>query len=336
MKISMLFTLPLAAALVFPAVAQQTTSDSQQPAASSAASSSQASQSSSQPAQTTQDANSDQNMSARQPLQPEVREGFWGKMNPFARKKYVQRQLTPVRDRVNELDDLTAANARQIKDVDARAQEGIRQADAKATLADQHAVEAGTRAQQANETATQASNRLNTVEHVVGNIDQYQPATQTEIRFRSGQTVLSSKDRQALDDMTADLKDQKGYIIEVQGFSTGAGQYGIRNSQAMANSVVRYLVEKNEIPVYRVFVMGMGNAKLPAEDGSATRAHGNRVEISLLKNDVDQLASSAQPSGEMAGGMGAQNSGYPDQSSQRQSAPMQQQPNAAPSNAPQQ
>jgi vacuolar-type H+-ATPase subunit I/STV1 len=222
MKISMLFTLPLAAALVLPAVAQQTTSDdSQQPAAASATSTAQSSQSSSQSAQTAPDANSDQNLSARQPLQPEVREGFWGKMNPFARKKYVQRQLTPVRDRVNELDDLTAANARQIKDVDARAQEGIRQADAKATLADQHAVEAGNRAQQANDTATQASNRLNTVEQVVGNIDQYQPATQTEIRFRSGQTVLSSKDRQALDDMTADLKDQKGYIIEVQG-SRGA------------------------------------------------------------------------------------------------------------------
>ena len=72
-------------------------------------------------------------MSARQPLQPDTREGFWGKINPFARKKYVQRQLSPIRNRVNELDDLTAANAKQIKDVDARAQEGIRQAAAKAT-----------------------------------------------------------------------------------------------------------------------------------------------------------------------------------------------------------
>jgi outer membrane protein OmpA-like peptidoglycan-associated protein len=262
-------------------------------------------------------------MSARQPLQPEVRQGFWGKMNPFARKKYVQRQLQPIRDRTNELDDLTAENARQIKDVDGRAQEGIRQADARATQADQHATDAGNRAQQANDTATQASNRLNTVEQVVGNIDQYQPATQAEIRFRSGQTVLSRKDRQALDDMTADLKDQKGYIIEVQGFSTGAGQYGIQNSQAMANSVVRYLVEKNEIPVYRVFVMGLGNAKLPAQDGSTAQAHGNRVEISLLKNSVDQLASAAPPNGEMSAGMGDEDSGYSTQSSQPQSAPMQ-------------
>ena len=321
MKIAMLFTLPLAAALALPAVAQQSTTDTQQPAASS-------SQSSSQTTQTSQ-STTDQNLSARQPLQPETHEGFWGKVNPFARKKYVQRQLTPIRDRVNELDDLTAENARQIKDVDARAQEGIRQADAKATLADQHATDAGNRAQQANQTALQASNRLNTVETVVGNIDQYKPATQTEIRFRSGQSGLSKKDKEALDDMTANLKDQKGYIIQVQGFSSA----GIQSSQTMANSVVRYLVEKNEIPVYRVFVLGMGNAKVQSDDGKTRR--GNRVEISLMKNDVDQLAS-AQSNGTMGSNMSNQNTGY-SSSTPSQSAPTQQpNMNAPASNPPQQ
>ena len=340
MKIPMLITLPLAAALALPALAQQGTSDNQQPAASSTQSSSQTTQTTqpqATPPQTSPDTAAEQNMSARQPLQPETHEGFWGKVNPFARKKYVQRQLTPIRDRVNELDDLTAENARQIKDVDARAQEGIRQADAKATLADQHAVDAGNRAQQANQTALQASNRLNTVEQVVGNIDQYQPATQTEIRFRSGQTTLSRKDKEALDDMTANLKDQKGYIIQVQGFSTGAGQSGIQSSQAMANSVVRYLVEKNEIPVYRVFVLGMGNARIPAEDGT-TRAHGNRVEISLMKNNVDQLAA-AQANGTMGSNTGNPGTSYSNATPQGQSAPMQQPNNmnsAPPKNTPQQ
>jgi len=290
MKVGIVLTLPLAAALVFalPASAQQTTQDTQQPAATSGQSSSQAAPSST----TTQDLNSDQNLSAQQPLQPDTREGFWGKINPFARKKYVQRQLSPIRNRVNELDDLTAANARQIKDVDARAQQGIRDADAKATLADQHAVDAGNRAQQADQTATQANNRLNTVEQVVGNIDQYTPSNQTEIRYRAGQTALSAKAKDALDDMTANLKDQKGYVIEVQGFSASAGQAGVQSSQAMANAVVRHLVEQDQVPVYRIYMMGMGNAKLPASDeGTASRAHGNRVEISLLKNNVDQLAS---------------------------------------------
>lgn len=307
MKTPILLALPLAATLMVPAVAQQSTSDTQQNSAQSTSSSS--TTSSSQPTAAAPDVNSDQNLSARQPLQPETREGFWGKINPFARKKYVQKQLSPIRNRVNELDDLTAQNARQIKDVDARAQEGIRQADAKATQADQHAVDAGNRAQQANQTALQASSRLNTVEQVVGNIDQYQPASRTEIRFRSGHTALGTSSKQALDDMTANLKDSKGYIIQVQGFSTAGGQAGVQSSQAMANSVVRYLVEKNQIPVYRIFVLGMGNAKVAAADGSTAHARGNRVEISLLKNDVDQLAS-AQSSGQMGSSM-SQSGSYP-------------------------
>jgi len=324
MKTRILLALPLAASLILPAMAQQASADNQQPSASSAQSSSQPSYSSSNPSapaassDQNQTANSDENMTAHQPLQPELRQGFWGKMNPFARKKYVQRQLSPIRNRVNELDDLTAANAKAIKDVDARAQEGIRQASAKATEADQHATEAGNRAQQANQTALQASNRLNTVEQVVGNIDQYQPTNQTEIRFRSGQTALSTKAKQALDDMTTNLKDQKGYIIEVQGFSPA----GVQSSQAMANSVVRYLVEKNEVPVYRIFVMGLGNAKLPAaEESNGKPAHGNRVEVSLLKNNVDQLAMANPPNGGMNSNGATQSESYSTPSNYRSTPP---------------
>src|SRR5499427_6418382 len=58
------------------------------------------------------------------PLQYESRQGFWGKINPFARKRYVQRQTQPIRDRINELDELTATNSKMIKDVDSRAQQG--------------------------------------------------------------------------------------------------------------------------------------------------------------------------------------------------------------------
>jgi len=94
----------------------------------------------------------------------------------------------------------------------------------------------------------------------------------------------------------------------VQGFSTTAGQAGVQSSQAMANSVVRYLVQQNQIPVYRIFVMGMGNAKVPAPENSTAKNRGNRVEISLLKNNVDQLAS-AQANGEMGSSMN-QNRGY--------------------------
>jgi outer membrane protein OmpA-like peptidoglycan-associated protein len=255
-----------------------------------------------QPATAQSDTSSSSQMTAqnsatgKQPLQPEAREGFWGRVNPFARKKYVARQTQPIRDRINELDELTASNSKAIRDTDARAQQGIQLASAKANEADQHAIDAGNKAQAAQQTAQQANTRLNTVEQVVTNIDQYQPATQTEILFKKGQTVLSEKAKAALDEMATPLKEQRGYVVEVQGFSSGHGQVAISTSQKMAESVVRYLVLNHDIPVYRIYLVGMGNA--PAPESASTgegkkRVTGGRVEISLLKNNLEQLASTS-------------------------------------------
>jgi len=204
--------------------------------------------------------------------------------HPFANKKYVQRQVTPIRDRINELDQLTSENGRQIREVDARAQQGIHLASEKASLADQHASDAATKAQTAQTAANQASTRVSNAEQMVGSLDQYKGSAQTEIRFRSGQTVLSKSAKDALDEMAAPLKDQRGYIIEVRGFSPGQGQAAIRSSQRIADSVVRYLVLTHSIPVYRIYAMSMGNAPATAE---GKHASGARVEVNVLKNDLE-------------------------------------------------
>jgi len=278
MNSRMLVTLPLAVVLAFPAFAQTSSSSSQ-------------AQSNSPAAQSTDTG------TGKQPLQPPSREGFWGRVNPFARKSYVKRQTDPIRDRVNELDDLTAANSKAIKDTDARAQAGIKLASDKANEADQHAIDAGNKATMAQQSAQQATTRIQTVETVVGNIDQYKASNQTEIRFKPGQTVLSKNAKDALDEMASGVKGQHGYIIEVQGFSSGKGQTAITNSQKMAESVVRYMVLNNEIPVYRIYLVGMGNAPVASADENGKTKHisGGRVEISLLKNDLEQLASSGSP-----------------------------------------
>jgi outer membrane protein OmpA-like peptidoglycan-associated protein len=275
----LLFALPLAAVLAFPAVAQttsQTTSSSDQ----------------SQPAATQSQPTSTDTATGKAPLQVQSREGFWGHLNPFARRSYVKRQTEPIRDRVNELDELTAGNSKAIKDTDARAQAGIKLASDKADQADQHAVDAGNKATAAQQTAQQATTRVQTVETVVSNIDQYKAENQTEILFRAGQSVLSKSAKDALDTMADSVKGQRGYIIEVQGFSSGSGQTAITNSQKMAESVVRYLVLNHEIPVYRIYLVGMGNAPT-SDEATKTRRSGGRVEISLLKNDLEQLSANA-------------------------------------------
>ncbi len=201
-------------------------------------------------------------------------------LHPFATKEFVRRHVQPIRDRINELDEITAANTKMIRDVDARAQQGIQLASAKVNLADEHTTDAANKAQMAHQTATAVDARIATDETMVGNIDQYKSGAQTEIRFRPGQNVLSKEAKDAIDQMAAQLKNQRGYIIEVQGFASGQGQAAIANSRKMADSVVRYLVINYEIPAYRLYVIGMGNA-------SGTKSMiGTRVEISLLKNDL--------------------------------------------------
>ncbi len=204
-------------ALAAPAFAQQTNANGNPPGAS-AAQTSPPSQSAATP--------------EREPLQPVTSRDFWDGddpnvvnliTHPFARKKYVQRHTGPIRDRLNELDQLTAENARAIKDVDARAQHGIQLASEKTNLAEDHTSDATNRAQTAQTAATQASTRVSSAEQMVGNLDQYKADSQTEIRFRPGQSVLSKQAKDALDHMVAPLKDQRSYIIEVHGFAAGNG-----------------------------------------------------------------------------------------------------------------
>jgi len=287
MKNCILVTLLFSIVLALPAFAQQTNSNSSaQPPAS---------------ADRTAPASRSVGTTGREPLKPMSSGDFWDGdepnavnlvTHPFARKAYVQRQIRPIRDRINELDALTASNSKMIKDVDGSAQQGIQLVSAKTNEADQHAIDAGKKAQTAQLTATQTTAHLSKAEQMVGNVDQYKAGAQTEIRFRPGQSVLSKKAKDALDEMAAPLQDQRSYIIEVRGFAPGHGQAAIATSRKMADSVVRYLVLNHKIPSYRIYVLGMGNAPVTAEDGStAKHTSGGRVEVSLLKND---LLSSAQ------------------------------------------
>jgi len=180
------------------------------------------------------------------------------------------------------------------KDADTRTQQGIQLASDKTKEADQHAADASNKSQLAQQTASSVNDRLPKVENLVGGIDQYKAGTQTVIQYRPGQTVLSKDAKRALDEMATQLKNQRGYVLEVHGHSSGQGQAAITSSRRMADSVVRYLVLNHEIPAYRIYVVGMGNASPAAEEGTAAkRSNRNRVEISVLKNNLDQLASTS-------------------------------------------
>jgi outer membrane protein OmpA-like peptidoglycan-associated protein len=215
------------------------------------------------------------------PLEDQSKEGFWGHMNPFARKKWVKRQVDPIKDRTNELDQLQAKNANDIRDVDSRAQAGINHAMTTANTADQHAMDANNRATAANGVATDASNRTTSLNGTVSNLDQYQTVSSTAVPFVPGRVVLGPKGKADLDDVASKLSGEKGYIIDVEGFSRG----GVQTSQAMADAVVRYLVTEHQVPVYRIYRTGLGKNNV-AKSSGGDDVIVNGVRVTLMHNSL--------------------------------------------------
>lgn len=231
------------------------------------------------------------------PLAAPVRQGFWGRLNPFARKKYVQGQLSPIRDRVNELNGLSADNAKSIASVDARNKAAIAAASDQASHANDLADAAQQQVQQDATQAGQLNDQVGAVNSKLQSVDQYQVAQNAELHFKPGPAKLNSDAEQQLSSFLQGLAGQKGYVVEVTAFSTRKGNAGLTASQDLADAVVQYMVLQQNIPLYRIYTMGMGNAA-PAQaqmdmssPGRATS--GGTVQIRVLKNS---LATGTAPS----------------------------------------
>jgi outer membrane protein OmpA-like peptidoglycan-associated protein len=222
------------------------------------------------------------------PLEQQSKEGFWGHVNPFARKKWVARQVDPIKDRTNELDQLQAKNRNDIRDVDSRATAGINKAMTAASAADGKAADAASRADQARSVAVSADGKTTVLNGTVANLDQYSEVSALSVPFLKGRTSLSTKAKANLDDVATKLAAEKGYIVEVQGYSRN----GVGSSQAMADSVVRYLVTAHQVPIYRIYRTGLGKTKqVAAADGEKPLVNG--VRVTVLHNSLATMGTSA-------------------------------------------
>jgi hypothetical protein len=278
----------LASALGIPALAQQ-----DQPSGAS---------------QNTPPSTAQQQPSATTPITP-AREGFWGRVNPWARKKWVKKQTDPINDRLTELDGVNAKNARDIQDVDSRSQAGIRQAQSAADAANQTATAAGNQAQQANTTAQGAAGHVDQLNGTVNGLDQYKQVTEAEVKFRGGQPILSADAKKQLDDLATTVSGQHGYILEVEAHSPLAGGAGIQSSERLAEAVKRYLATEHDIPIYRMHAVALGNAQsadAASQDvnGKPQRVRLSSVHVRLMENSL--AAQGAAPPQGAASSTGAE------------------------------
>ncbi len=202
-------------------------------------------------------------------------------------KKSVRNEVAPIINKTNELDDMTARNSRDIKDVDKRAQAGILDVQNRATQADQKAQAAGQAADQANQAATQVHTQVASLAGTVTNLDNYKPIAESSVHFGFDKFDLTKKAKEALDQLGSQIGNAKHYVIEVEGAtdSTGDAQYNYMLSRRRADSVINYLATKYQVPAHKIYLIGLGKDK-PVEENKTRegRAKNRRVDVRLMTN----------------------------------------------------
>jgi outer membrane protein OmpA-like peptidoglycan-associated protein len=213
-----------------------------------------------------------------------------------ATKNYVRNQTAPLVDHTGQLDQKTAENGRQIRDVDQRAQAGIKQAQGTADTATQNAQDASNQANTALQAANGAVQRADSLDAVVKGLDNYKPMASVAVTFGFDKAVLTAEDKRQLDEFANQIGAAKSYILAVTGGtdSTGPADYNYQLSQRRADAVVQYLAMKYNIPPHRFYLIGIGKDRAVASNSTSQgRQKNRRVEVQLLTNMAQPQAAPA-------------------------------------------
>lgn len=219
-----------------------------------------------------------------------------------ATKKYVKQQIDPVSGRVDELTEVSKRNENAIKDVDSRAQAGIQTVQARANEVDQKAVTANQKAEEAQQMAqgnkTQIAGLETQFNQRLTNLDSYKPVDNISIGFAFNSSDLTDETKATLDTLASKVKGTKGYVLELQGFTDkiGSDSYNLALSQKRSESVVRYLSQEHGVPLFRMFILGLGASKeVDSNKTKEGRAANRRVEITLLKSEMESMQTPGTP-----------------------------------------
>jgi OmpA-OmpF porin, OOP family len=214
-------------------------------------------------------------------------------------KKEVSRQVTPVMNKIDELDEQTAKTTHDIHDLDARTQKGIQGVDERAAAADQKAQAAGQQADQAQQAANTVNTGVQDLTNRVINFDNYHPVSETAVLFGFDKAALTAKDKQQLDDLAGQIPNVKNYIVQIEGRTDSVGnkEYNYELSKRRAAAVTQYLAAEHNVPTFKIYVIGLGKDAPVGEQANSrqSRAENRRVDVRLMTNNESQAAQSQIP-----------------------------------------
>jgi OOP family OmpA-OmpF porin len=213
-------------------------------------------------------------------------------------KNYVKQQTTPLINKTNELDDLSAKNSKEIKDVDSRVQAGLQEVNAKTAEVDQKAQTAAQQATQAQTSADNAVHRVDKLQNAVANLDNYRVVSESAVHFGFNKDTLTKDAKADLDKIAEAVPNTKGYLITVEGAtdSVGDADYNYALSERRADSVIQYLAAQHGIPAHKIYLIGLGKDKpVDTNKTRAGRAANRRVDVRLMSNSSETGSPAEQP-----------------------------------------
>ena len=183
-----------------------------------------------------------------------------------ATKKYVQTETAAVDQKVQAVQSTVEENQKRIKEHDERL----------TTLGD---------------LITQNQTEIKTVDgkiedvkkSIQGTLVDKAVLTNDQAKFKFDSAELSPEAKAAVDQFVQKLvADNRGVYLEIRGYTdnVGADEYNLVLGKKRATAVMEYFYKQYHIPLYRMQVIGMGNADPIADNKTKEgRSQNRRVEI---------------------------------------------------------
>lgn len=192
--------------------------------------------------------------------------------------------IDPVEARTGVLETRAGQLETQAGQMDTRQ----RQLDDQQKQTEQQVGEVKTEVGEVKTQAGQANQGVENVNQRVTSLDNYQAKYSEVVYFSISSAKLTPENKQKLDNLVQEAKNEKGYAIAVSGYAdkTGNASYNQQLSAQRANAVVEYLLQQGDVPVQRILTPAAMGTTHPAsgDSTSAGRKLDRRVEVKVLLN----------------------------------------------------
>jgi outer membrane protein OmpA-like peptidoglycan-associated protein len=182
---------------------------------------------------------------------------------------------------IGELNTVTKEHTEQISSLD----NGLKSTDQKAA----QAMQTGQNAQNA---ATQAATHVNTLDQKFQNRNHYTVLSEDSVPFKFNSSTLDKDHLSALDQVAQQVKGNSDAILVLEGHTDNVGDptYNIQLGDKRLESVIRYLVVQQSVPMNQIYKMSFGEDHPVADANTKDARAQNRVVVIRIMGPADSAS----------------------------------------------